>query len=106
MELRHLRYFVGVAEAESFSRAAARLHVTQPALSRQIRALEDELGVRLFDRSTRRVRLTPEGEEVLRRSRDTLVAVDALRDRARSLGGGRAGILRVGATPQVMESVL
>ena len=106
MELRHLRYFVGIAEAESFSRAAARLHVTQPALSRQIRDLEAELGVRLFDRSTRRVRLTPEGEEVLRRSRDALVAVDALRDRARSLGGGRAGILTVGATPQVMESVL
>lgn len=106
MDLRHLRYFVGVAEAESFSRAATRLHVTQPALSRQIRDLEGELGVRLFDRSGRQVRLTPEGEDLLRRSRDALVVVEALRDRAHSLGGGRVGILRVGGTPQILESVL
>ena len=106
MDLRHLRAFVAIAEAESFSRAAARLHVTQPALSRQIRDLEAELGLRLFDRSSRRVRLTPAGDDVLRRSRDALVEIDALRDRARSLGGGRVGILRVGASPQVLESVL
>ena len=106
MDLRHLRYFVGVAEAESFSRAATRLHVTQPALSRQIRDLEGELGVRLFDRSGRQVRLTPEGEDLLRGSRDALVVVEALRDRAHSLGGGRVGILRVGGTPQILESVL
>jgi len=106
MDLRHLRYFVGVAEAESFSRAATRLHVTQPALSRQIRDLEGELGVRLFERSSRQVRLTPEGEDLLRRSRDALVVVEALRDRAHSLGGGRVGILRVGGTPQILESVL
>lgn len=106
MDLRHLRSFVAIAEAESFSRAAARLHVTQPALSRQIRDLEAELGVRLFDRSSRRVRLTPAGDDVLRRSRDALIGIDALRERARSLGGGRVGILRVGATPQVLESVL
>lgn len=106
MDLRHLRSFVAIAEAESFSGAAARLHVSQPALSRQIRDLEVELGVRLFDRSSRRVRLTPEGDDVLRRSRDALVGIDALRERARSLSGGRVGILRVGATPQVLESVL
>jgi DNA-binding transcriptional LysR family regulator len=106
MDLRQLRSFVAIAEAESFSRAAARRHVTQPALSRQIRDLEAELGVRLFDRSSRRVRLTPAGDDVLRRSRDALVEIDALRERARSLGGGRVGILRVGATPQVLESVL
>ena len=106
MDLRQLRSFVAIAEAESFSGAAARLHVTQPALSRQIRDLEAELGVRLFDRSSRRVRLTPEGDDVLRHSRDALVGIDALRERARSLSGGRVGILRVGATPQVLESVL
>jgi LysR family transcriptional regulator, cyn operon transcriptional activator len=62
--------------------------------------------VRLFDRSTRQVRLTLEGEDLLRRSRDALVVVEALRDRAHSLGGGRVGILRVGGTPQILESVL
>jgi LysR family cyn operon transcriptional activator len=106
LEFRHLRYFVAVAEARSFSRAAARLNVTQPALSRQIRDLESELGLRLFDRAGRRVRVTPQGEDLLRRSRDTLADVQALRDRARSLEEGRAGLLRVGATPQVLQSVL
>ena len=106
MELRHLRYFVGVAEALSFSRAAARLNVTQPALSRQIRDLERELGLQLFDRVGRRVRLTPQGEDLLGRSRNTLADIEAFRDHARSLVGGRAGILRLGATPQVLQSVV
>src|SRR5215468_4572797 len=106
MELRHLRYFVGVAEALSFSRAAARLNVTQPALSRQIRDLEEELGLRLFDRVGRQVRLTPQGEDLLRRSRSALANVEALRERARSLESGHAGILRLGATPQVLQSVV
>ena len=93
-ELRHLRHSRGVAEALSFARAAARLNVTQPALSRQIRNdLERELGLQLFDRVGRQVRLTPQGEDLLGRSRDTLADVEALRDRARSLEGGRAGTL-------------
>ena len=83
-----------------------RVCATQPALSRQIRDLEAELSLRLFDRSNRRVRLTPAGDDVLRRSRDALVEIDALREHARSLGGGRVGILRVGASPQVLETVL
>lgn len=106
MDVRHLRYFVGIADAGSFSKAATLLRVTQPALSRQIRDLERELGLRLFDRTERRVRLTPEGHDLVRRSRDALLVVGALRDRARSLESGAAGILRVGASPQVLQSVL
>ena len=106
MELRHLRYFLGVAEARSFSGAAARLNVTQPALSRQIRDLERELGIQLFDRAGRQVRLTPQGEDLLSRSRNALAEVEGIRDRARSLEEGRAGILRLGATPQVLQSIV
>jgi DNA-binding transcriptional LysR family regulator len=65
MELRHLRYFIAVAEAGAFSRAAARLRITQPALWRQVHDLEVELGVRLFERAGRRIRLTSEGDDLL-----------------------------------------
>jgi DNA-binding transcriptional LysR family regulator len=106
MELRHLRYFVAVAEAGSVSRAAARLHLTQPALSRRIRDLERDLGVELFDRIGRRIELTAQGEDLLHRSRDLLAGAEALADRARALVTGDAGILRLGATPQMLESVL
>src|SRR5262245_38770068 len=106
MELRHLRYFVSVAEADNISRAALRVHVSQPALSRQIRDLETELGVRLFDRVGRRIRLTPEGADVLRRAREILMHADVLSQRARALGRGTVGLLRVGATPQLIQSPL
>src|SRR5688572_14555999 len=106
MDLRHLRYFVAIVEAGGISRAAARLRITQPALSRQIRDLEMELGVELFDRVGRRVELTATGEDLLRRSRDILASADALSDRARALKTGDAGILRVGVTTQTLESVL
>jgi DNA-binding transcriptional LysR family regulator len=106
MELRHLRYFVSVAERGSVSRAALDVHVSQPALSRQIRDLEDELGVRLFDRVGRGIQLTAQGEDLLRHSRDVLARAESVRERARALAGGVAGVLRVGATAQATQSIL
>src|SRR5262245_14566735 len=106
MELRHLRYFVSVAEAASVSRAASRINISQPALSRQIRDLETELGVRLFDRVGRRIQLTAEGADLLDRSRDVLARAASLSERAGALSGGAVGTLRVGATPQTMQSVV
>lgn len=106
MELRHLRYFVAVAEAGAFSRAATRLGITQPALSRQVRDLEVELGVRLFERAGRRVLLTSDGEGLLRRGRDILTAAAELGEHAQAIRGGQAGLLRVGASPQAIQSFL
>jgi DNA-binding transcriptional LysR family regulator len=82
------------------------LHVSQPALSRQIRALEIELGISLFDRVGRGVRITSQGEDLLRHSRRLLTELGSLSERARSLKVGQAGLLRVGATPQVIENLL
>ena len=65
MELRHLRYFVAVAEALSFTRGAEKLHLAQPSLTRQIKDLEEEIGVRLLDRTKQQVKLTPEGQSFL-----------------------------------------
>jgi DNA-binding transcriptional LysR family regulator len=88
------------------SRAASRLGLTQPGLSRQVRDLAAEFGVRLFERVGRRIELTAEGEDLLQRSRDLLAGAESIGDRARALQVGDAGILRVGATPQSLESVL
>ena len=106
MELRHLRYFVSVAEHGSVSRAARHIHVSQPALSRQIHDLEAELGIRLFDRVGRRIELTAEGEDLVRHSRDVLAQAESVRERARALAGGFVGVLRVGATAQSTQSIL
>jgi DNA-binding transcriptional LysR family regulator len=106
MDLRQLRAFVAVVDAGGFARAAARVSLSQPALSRQIHALEQDLGVRLFDRIGRRVQLTSEGEDLLERSRRLLADAESLGERARALRGGATGVLRVGATPQAMETLL
>jgi DNA-binding transcriptional LysR family regulator len=106
MELRHLRYFIAVAEAGAFSRAAARVRITQPALWRQVHDLEEELGVRLFERAGRRIRLTSEGEGLLGRSRELIDGVDQLAEHAHAMRRGEVGSLRVGGSPQVIQSVL
>jgi len=103
MELRHLRYFVAVAETENVSRAAGRVRISQPALSRQIHDLEAELGVALFERAGRNLRLTGAGEDLLVHGRKVLNEADALRERARALHRGDAGVLHVGATPQTLQ---
>jgi DNA-binding transcriptional LysR family regulator len=106
MNLRFLRTFVEIADNAGFARAAARLNLTQSAASRQIQALEAELGLRLFTRTGRSVRLTSEGEDLLARSRRLLFDADAIGQRADALKTGEVGVLRVGATPQVIENLL
>ena len=106
MELRHLRYFAAVADAGNVSLAARRLNVTQPALSRQIQDLERDFACRLFDRIGRRIVLTRDGDEILERTRRLLADAEALRESARALAGGEAGVLRLGTTPQFIEAAL
>ncbi len=96
MELRHLRYFVAIAEERSFTRAAERLWVAQPGLSTQIRRLESELGVRLFERHSRGVDLTDAGELFLERARTALAAADAARATGHDLEEGLVGSVRLG----------
>jgi DNA-binding transcriptional LysR family regulator len=96
MELRHARYFIAVAEELNFRRAAQRLHVAQPPLSAQIKALENELGVRLFERTTRQVKLTPAGRVFLDECRALLEAAARAERLAREAEHGVAGILRLG----------
>ena len=106
MNLRALRMFVATAEAGGLGRASARLHLSQPAASRQLHALEVELGVPLFHRGGRRLQLTAEGADLLRQSHMLLIAADLLAERARALKGGQTGTLRVAATPHVIAGVL
>lgn len=96
MELRHLRYFLAVAEEKSFSRAAERLHVSQPPLSMHVKALEAELGVRLLDRTNRGVTLTPAGQVYLDEIRAVLRRIDQARIKAQHAGQGEVGTLSVG----------
>jgi DNA-binding transcriptional LysR family regulator len=96
MELRHLRYFVAVAEELHFRRAAERLHVAQPAVSEQIRKLEQELGVRLLDRTQRKVALTAAGNALLDEARQVLRDAETAQHAARAAGNHAATRLRLG----------
>lgn len=98
MELRHLRYFIAVAEERSFTRAAERLWVAQPGLSRQIRDLERELGAQLFERRPRGVELTAVGELFLERARTASAAVDAAGATGRDAEAGVVGTVRLGVS--------
>jgi len=101
MELRHLRYFVGVAEEQHFGRAAERLRVAQPSLSRQIQDLEGEMGFLLFDRLPRGVRLSAAGKLFLSDARRILQDVDEAKRRAERIALGKAGTLRIGIATAV-----
>lgn len=106
MELRHLRYFVAVAEALNFTRAAARLRLAQPALSRQISDLEDELGVDLLKRTSHGVRLTAEGDLFLEDARGMLKLADESVAKVRALSRGEIGELQVGYLPPLDLHIL
>jgi DNA-binding transcriptional LysR family regulator len=97
MELRHLRYFLAVAEALNFSRAAERLHVAQPALSRQIHDLEETVGFKLFQRTTARVRLTDAGIHFRQQAEKLLLQLDQAVADARAIAEGSRGRLRIGS---------
>ncbi|ODU01975.1 MAG: hypothetical protein ABS81_19205 [Pseudonocardia sp. SCN 72-86] len=106
MQLRRLGYFVAVAEELSFTRAAERLHMSQPPLSQQVALLEKELGVALFDRSRRTVRLTAAGEALLPEARRLLADADDTARRIRRVGTGAVGRLTVGFVPSAINGPL
>jgi len=106
LEMKHLESFVAVAEEGSFTRAALRLHITQPPLSLRIKELEAALKVSLFDRTTRRVRLTAAGQVFLERIRSTMQSLNAAVEASRLTARGVVGSLRVGYTGIASNSVL
>ncbi len=112
IELRHLRYFLAVADTLHFGQAAERLGMSQPPLSQQIRQLEDLIGARLFVRSHRRVQLTPAGELLQERARAIVQQVEAAVDEVQRAQRGEQGELHIGLTratplsPQIPRSIL
>jgi DNA-binding transcriptional LysR family regulator len=106
MNLNHLRAFVAVADSLSFSRAAKRLHVSQPALSNQIKLLEEDLGAKLFERNRRSVSLTNAGKEILDDAERLLSTADEIRQRVRRISGGAAGALRIGFVASATTDII
>ena len=106
MELRHLRYFLAVAEALNFTKAAAQLRVAQPALSRRVQDLEDEIGVDLLKRSPRGVTLTAEGKLFLEKTRHLLKLADESVEQVRALARGQSGDLHIGYSPSPTVEIL
>ena len=106
MELRHLRYFVTVAELLNFTKAASRLHVAQPALSRQIRDLEEELGMQLLERGPRAVRLTDAGVTFLNEAKAVLQRADEAVKAVRAVARGERGEIQVGYAPSPTVELL
>src|SRR4029077_13131949 len=106
MELRHLRYFLAVAEALNFTRAAAQLRVAQPALSRRVQDLEDEIGVDLLKRTPRGVLLTAEGKLFLEKARHILKLADESVEQVRALARGQFGELHIGYSPSPTVEIL
>src|SRR4051812_21616354 len=106
MELRHLRYFVAVAGGGDVSRAAAKMDVSQPGISRQIRDLEDELGFQLFERSAKSIKLTNAGKSFLTEARAVLQRADEAVKTARAIATGEVGELHVGYAPSPTSRIL
>ncbi len=106
MELRHLRYFLAVGEALNFTKASAQLRVAQPALSRQVQDLEDEIGVDLLKRNPRGVTLTAEGKLFLEEVRDLLKRTDESVEKVRALARGEYGELNLGYAPSPTVEIL
>ena len=106
MELRHLRYFVVVAEEQNITRAAERLHVSQPPLSRQIRDLEEELGVELFHRTAKSLALTEPGKLFLNEARAVLLQAEKAVQTVRAVAAGQRGQLRIGYAPSLTVQFL
>src|SRR3954463_4164480 len=106
MELRHLRYFIAVAEAENVTRAALKLHVSQPGLSRQVRDLEDELGFALFKRSAKSVKLPEAGAVFLKEARAVLERAGEAVQAARAVATGGRGEVHIGYAPSLTARIL
>jgi DNA-binding transcriptional LysR family regulator len=106
MELRHLRYFLAVADALNFTKAAGQLRIAQPALSRRVQDLEDEIGVDLLKRSPRGVTLTAEGKLFLEKTRQLLKLADESVEQVRALARGQFGSLHIGYAPSPTVEIL
>ena len=106
MELRHLKYFVAVADELHFGRAAKKLHIAQPPLSQQIMNLEEELGFKLFDRSKRTIQMTAAGSHFLKEARQVLLHVEQAAEAARRIHHGKSGRLVVGFVGSVIHTFL